>query len=43
MNTSAIILMMLSMGIVTLLTGYFLYRVLTADKRPEPDSYDDNE
>ena len=43
MNTSALVLMILSMGTVTLLTGYFFYRVLTSKKRPEPDSYIEND
>jgi len=41
MNTSALVLMLLSMGTVTALTGYFFWRVLTAKPRPEPDSYEE--
>ena len=43
MNTSALTLMLLSMGTVTALTIYFFYRVLTAPHRPEPDSFSDND
>jgi hypothetical protein len=43
MNTSALTLMLLSMGTVTALTIYFFYRVLTAPRRPEPDSFSDND
>jgi hypothetical protein len=43
MNTSALTLMVLSMGTVTALTAYFFYRVLTAPHRPEPDSYTDDD
>jgi len=39
MNTAALTLMLLSVGIVTALTVYFFWRVLTAKPRPEPDSY----
>jgi hypothetical protein len=43
MNTSALTLMVLSMGTVTILTAYFFYRVLAAPHRPEPDSYSDDD
>ena len=43
MNSSALTLMVLSMGTVTALTVYFFYRVLTAPPRPEPDSYTDDD
>lgn len=43
MNTSALILMITTMSVVTLITGYFFYRVLTAPKRQEPDSFEDND
>lgn len=43
MNTSALTLMVLSMGTVAALTAYFFYRVLTAPQRPEPDSYTDDD
>jgi hypothetical protein len=43
MNTSALILMLGSVGLTTGLTIYFFYRVLKAPPRPEPDSYLDND
>ncbi|MFN6117062.1 MAG: hypothetical protein ACK46G_11895 [Flavobacteriales bacterium] len=43
MNTSALVLMLCSMGTVTALTVYFFYRVLTAPPKPEPDSYSGND
>ena len=43
MNTSALVLMTSVMVVVTAITAYFFYRVLTAPKRPEPDSYSDND
>ncbi|MBK6774678.1 MAG: hypothetical protein IPG74_02110 [Flavobacteriales bacterium] len=43
MNSSALTLMVFAMGTVTLLTGYFFYRVLTAKPKPEPDSYTDDD
>ena len=43
MNTSALITMISTISIVTLLTCYFFYRVLKAPHRPEPDTYVDND
>jgi hypothetical protein len=43
MNTSAIIFMVLAQAIITLITFSFLYRAMKAKKRPEPDSYVDND
>lgn len=43
MNSSALTLMLLATGIVTLLTGYFFWRVLTAPPRKEPDSFSEND
>ncbi|MDX9906199.1 MAG: hypothetical protein RBS55_06400 [Bacteroidales bacterium] len=43
MNTSAIIFMALAQTIITLITFSFLYRAMRAKKRPEPDSYADND
>lgn len=40
MSASALILMLLSMGIVTAMTAYFFWRVLTAKPKDEPDSYE---
>lgn len=35
--------MVATMSVVTAITGYFFYKVLTAPKRPEPDSFEDND
>ncbi len=43
MSTSAIIFMVLAQTIITLITFSFLYRAMKAKKRPEPDSYVDND
>ncbi len=43
MNTTALIMMVVTQGLVTAITGYFFYLVLTAPKKPEPDSYDQND
>jgi hypothetical protein len=43
MNTSALILMIASESIITFLTAYFFYKVLTTKPRPEPDSYSEND
>ncbi|QQR88265.1 MAG: hypothetical protein IPJ76_08665 [Flavobacteriales bacterium] len=43
MNTEALVLMIVAMGTVISLTGYFFYRVLTAKPKPEPDSYTDDD
>ncbi|MDO6389514.1 hypothetical protein Q4E40_05210 [Pontibacter sp. BT731] len=43
MNTSALVIMLTTMSLVTGLTIYFFYRVLNAPPRPEPDSYLDND
>ena len=40
MSTGALTLMLLSMGVVTFMTVYFFWRVLTAKPRPEPDSFE---
>lgn len=42
MNTEALIMMITTQGIVTLLTGYFFYRVLTTKPKSEPDSFTEN-
>ncbi len=39
MNTSALIVMLTTMILVTSLTLYFFYQVLNAPPKPEPDSY----
>ena len=43
MNTSALILMVLTQLTVTAFTIYFFRMVLKSPKRPEPDSYDEND
>jgi heme/copper-type cytochrome/quinol oxidase subunit 2 len=40
MSSSAFTLMLLAMGIVTGMTAYFFWRVLTAKPKHEPDSYE---
>lgn len=43
MSTSALILMCTVWSLVTIITGYFFYRVLTTKPKPEPDSYSEND
>lgn len=43
MNAEAIILMLSSITIITFITGYFFYKVLTTKKKAEPDSYSEND
>lgn len=43
MNTSAIILMVLTQVVVAAFTVYFFMKVLRSPKRPEPDSFDEND
>jgi len=43
MNTSALVLMSSVMLVVTIITAYFFYKVLTVPKKPEPDSYSEND
>jgi hypothetical protein len=43
MNSSALILMVFTQVSVIAITGYFFYRVFTAPKKPEPDSYSGND
>lgn len=43
MNTGAIITMVTTQVLVTAITIYFFYRVLNTPKKPEPDSYSDND
>ncbi|WP_169516042.1 hypothetical protein [Flavobacterium tegetincola] len=43
MNTEALIMMLTTQGLVTALTGYFFYRVLTTKPKAEPDSYTEND
>lgn len=43
MNTSALLLMVTVQLVVTGCVAHFFYRVLTAPKRPEPDSFAEND
>jgi hypothetical protein len=43
MSNSALILMIVVQVSVTLITGYFFYRVLVTPPKPEPDSYSEND
>lgn len=43
MNTSALIMMISVMTIVTAITLYFFVRVFNSPERPEPDSYSEND
>lgn len=43
MNTSALIMMISTQGIVAIVTGYFFYRILTTKPKSEPDSYSEND
>lgn len=43
MNSTALALMLFSMGSVTVATVYFFYKVLTVTKKDEPDSYSEND
>ena len=43
MNTSALIVMLTTIILVTGLTLYFFYLVLNTPPKPEPDSYQDND
>lgn len=43
MSTSALFMWLTTITIVTGLSGYFFYKVLTIKKKDEPDSYNDND
>jgi len=43
MSNSAFITMIIVQVTVTVITGYFFYKVLTTPARPEPDSYAEND
>tara|TARA_Y100000589_G_scaffold328039_1_gene371266 strand:+ start:99999 stop:100160 length:162 start_codon:yes stop_codon:yes gene_type:complete len=43
METSALIMMITVQGTVTLLTGYFFYKVLKTPPKPKPDSFSEND
>lgn len=43
MSNSAFITMIVVQVTVTIITGYFFYKVLTIPPRAEPDSYSEND
>jgi len=43
MNTSALWMMLAANGIIAGLAAYFLWRALRSKKRPEPDSFSEND
>jgi len=43
MSTSALTMMLITVGLVAVITGYFFWKVLTTPPRQEPDSYEDND
>lgn len=43
MNIPALFMMVTVEVIVTLLTGWFFYKVLTIKPKPEPDSFSEND
>lgn len=43
METTSLITMIIVQGAVTIITGFFFYKVLTSPPKPEPDSYSDND
>ena len=43
MNTEALIMMVLTQGVVIFFAIYFFYKVLTIKPKSEPDSFTDND
>lgn len=43
MNSEALIMMVSTQVVFTLITGYFFFKVLRAPKNEEPDSFSENE
>jgi hypothetical protein len=43
MTNAALIMMLVTMGIITVGTVYFLVKALKSPKRPEPDSFTEND
>ena len=43
MNTEALIMMVAAEGIITAVTLYFFWKVLTTPPKSEPDSYSEND
>jgi hypothetical protein len=42
MDTPALILVTIVWSVVTFVTGFFFYKVLTMPQKSEPDSFEDN-
>jgi len=43
MSTGALAMMLITEISITVITGYFFYKVLTTKKHEEPDSFTDND
>lgn len=43
MSTGALVMMLVTEITITVITGYFFYKVLTMKKHEEPDSYTEND
>ena len=43
MSTGSLIMMLVTEVLVTAITGFFFYKVLTIPKNPEPDSFSEND
>ncbi len=43
MTTIAIVMMIITMGVVTAFTGYFFWKVLKTPPKVEPDSFSQND
>lgn len=43
MSNTALIMMIVTQGIFTIITTYFFFRVLKAPKKAEPDSFSEKE
>jgi hypothetical protein len=43
MNTLPLIMMISTITIITVITGYFFYKVLTTKPKAEPDSFSEND
>ncbi len=43
MNTPALIMMVTTELIVSIITVYFFYRILVSSPKPEPDSFSEND
>ncbi len=43
MNTSALLMMLVTEVAITLITGYFFWKVLITPARQEPDSFSEND